>query len=426
MIRKWQWELSVLIWLVLFVVCISLIFGHLSILLLILVIALFAYQIREIHQFERSLRMGVIKDNRKARGIWDEIYYQLYKIKKSEKRRKKKLSKMIDRFRKATDALPDAAVVLGKNTELEWINKAAKDVLGLKKSDKGQRVANLIRSPSFVNYLAQSDFSKNISIISPVNENIILQITVVPYGVDQRLLIAQDITQLKNMERMRKDFVANVSHELRTPLTVLKGYLETLQVMDEGSAPLYMKSIDQMCEQTERMQFLVNDLLLLARLETQEKNVDCVNVPELLHQIYHEGDVMEKSKGRIELVCESMANLMGDEQELRSAFTNLVVNALNYSPEDTIVKVRWKKVADKACIFEVIDQGEGIASSDIPRITERFYRVDVARSKKKSGTGLGLAIVKHVLVRHDAQLLIDSELGKGSCFSCVFPQQRIC
>lgn len=426
MFKRWQWEASIVLWLVLAVLCLSFFIGQFVYLFLLLVCGLLVYQTLQINALERSLSKGTLKDNRNAKGIWEEIYYHLYKIKKSEKRRKKKLSRMIERFRKATDALPDAAVVLGANAEIEWVNKSAKSVLGLKKSDKGQRIANLIRSPNFVSYLAGKDYSKSASVISPVKENTVLQITVVPYGDAQCLLIAHDITHLKNMERMRKDFVANVSHELRTPLTVVKGYLETLQAMNDDKSAVYTRSFQQMYDQTERMQFLVNDLLLLARLETQEKHAECVHISNLLNQICLEGDVMQDFQGRIELICETEANLMGDEHELRSAFTNLVVNALNYSPNDSIVKVRWKKTADHACVFEVEDQGEGIASSDIPRITERFYRVDVARSKKKNGTGLGLAIVKHVLVRHDAQLLIDSELSKGSRFSCVFPQQRIC
>jgi two-component system phosphate regulon sensor histidine kinase PhoR len=258
---------------------------------------------------------------------------------------------------------------------------------------------------------------------SPVNNHITLSVRIVPYGAGLRLLIAQDVTQLKVMERMRKDFVANVSHELRTPLTVLKGYLETLQDMDDGNSAVLTGSFHQMQGQTERMQHLVDDLLLLTRLESQQKKAACVNVPELLSEICREGDTL--STKRIELTLATDSYIMGDEQELRSAFTNLLGNALKYSPDNSVVKVCWYK-NNSGVVLAVEDQGEGIAKSEISRITERFYRVETKRQKKVSGTGLGLAIVKHVLMRHDAQLVINSELSKGSCFSCHFPIKRLC
>lgn len=423
---RWWWrEIHIVLLLLLASMLISAFIGHFIEIVLLMAIGLLLRQTWQVHELERWLRAGAIGDNLKAKGIWEDIYYHLYKIKKTEKRRKKKLRKMIDQFRKSTNALPDAAVVLGNNAEIEWVNKAAREVLGLKKSDRGQRIPNLIRSPKFSQYLKENDYTQKIGIPSPVNENIVLQITIVPYGAGLRLLIAQDITQLKNMERMRKDFVANVSHELRTPLTVLKGYLETLRELDDG-ASVYSRSFRQMYEQTERMQFLIDDLLLLTRLETREKHSECVDVPQLLSQICQEGDIIDSSNRRIELVFGCDKNLMGDPQELRSAFTNLVVNALKYSPEDSVVTVRWNLSTDGGACLEVEDRGEGIPVSHIPRVTERFYRVDAKRSRKINGTGLGLAIVKHVLVRHDARLDIQSELGQGSCFRCLFPARRVC
>jgi len=250
-----------------------------------------------------------------------------------------------------------------------------------------------------------------------------LSVRIIPYGAGLRLLLAQDVTQLKIMERMRKDFVANVSHELRTPLTVLKGYLETLQDMDDEQNPILTASFQQMQGQTERMQHLVDDLLLLTRLESQQKKAVCVNIPELLSEICQEADTL--TFRRIELTLETDENLLGDEQELRSAFTNLLSNALKYSPDDSVVKVRWYKNKDSITLA-VKDEGEGISRADISRVTERFYRVEIKRHKKVNGTGLGLAIVKHVLMRHDGLLSISSELGKGSCFSCHFSIKRAC
>ena len=419
----WQKELASALFLYVLVSIVGWLTGTFLLLNLLLTFALLIYQIIQISRFEKWLRAGRRGSYPKATGIWEEIYYHVYRIKKNDKKRKKKLSKMIDQFRLSTEALPDAAVVLGAHDEIEWTNKAAREVFGLQQSDKGQRIPNLVRFPEFIRYINSRDYSEPVILPSPVYHHITLSVRIVPYGAGLRLLLAQDVTQLKIMERMRKDFVANVSHELRTPLTVLKGYLETLQEIDEGYSPVLTTSLQQMHGQTERMQHLVDDLLLLTRLESQQRKAVCVHIPELLTQICQEGDML--SAGRVELILDSSADLMGDEQELRSAFTNLLSNALKYSPEDTVVKVRW--YADKKEVtLSVEDQGEGIAKVDINRVTERFYRAEVKRNKKVSGTGLGLAIVKHVLMRHDAQLTITSELGKGSCFSCHFPLKRTC
>jgi two-component system phosphate regulon sensor histidine kinase PhoR len=357
--------------------------------------------------------------------VWEEIYYHVYRIKKNERRRKKKLRKIIDQFRQSTEALPDAAVVLGDHDEIQWTNKAGRDVLGLQQSDRGQRIPNLIRFPEFINYLKNRNYSEVVFLPSPVNKRITLEVRIVNYGAGLRLLLAKDVTQVRKIENMRKDFVANVSHELRTPLTVLRGYLETLQDIDEGDSPLLTNSLQQMQGQTERMQHLVDDLLLLTRLETQQKKTECVNVPVLLNQICNESDALGYTASRIQLTLQTDVHILGNEHELRSAFTNLLGNALKYSPEQSVVKVRWYRSEDEV-ILDVVDIGEGIAVGDISRITERFYRAEVKRDKKVSGTGLGLAIVKHVLMRHDGQLHIASELGNGSCFSCRFSNKRIC
>ncbi|MDP3009188.1 MAG: phosphate regulon sensor histidine kinase PhoR [Methylococcales bacterium] len=421
--NAWHKEITIALLLFVIVTIVGGITGWFLHLTLLLVSCLLIHQVIQIHRFEKWLGRMSGGAHPNVSGVWEEIYYHVYRIKKNNKKRKKKLGKMIDQFRQSTEALPDAAVVLGANDEIEWTNKAARDVLGLQQSDKGQRIPNLVRFPEFIRYMSSNDYSEPVIVPSPVNNHITLSVRIVPYGAGLRLMIAQDVTQLKVMERMRKDFVANVSHELRTPLTVLKGYLETLQDMDDGDSPVLTASFHQMLGQTERMQHLVDDLLLLTRLESPQKKTACVNVPELLGEICREGDTL--STKRIELSLETDSYIMGDEQELRSAFTNLLGNALKYSPEDSIVKVRWYKT-NNGLTLAVEDQGEGIAKSEISRITERFYRVETKRQKKVSGTGLGLAIVKHVLMRHDAQLVINSELGKGSCFSCHFPIKRLC
>lgn len=419
----WHKEITTALLLFVLVTIIGGITGWFLHLTLLLVSGLLIHQLIQINRFEKWLGKMSGGAYPKANGVWEEIYYHVYRMKKNNKKRKKKLSKMIDQFRQSTEALPDAAVVLGKNDEIEWTNKAAREVFGLQQNDKGQRIPNLVRFPEFIRYINSHNYAEPVIVPSPVNHSMTLSVRIVPYGAGLRLLIAQDVTQLKAMERMRKDFVANVSHELRTPLTVLKGYLETLQDMDDGHNPILTGSFQQMQGQTERMQHLVDDLLLLTRLESQQKKSVCVNIPELLGEICQEADTL--SFRRIELTLETHDNIMGDEQELRSAFTNLLSNALKYSPDDSVVKVRWYKNQDTA-ILAVEDQGEGISRADISRVTERFYRVETKRRKKVTGTGLGLAIVKHVLMRHDALLTITSELDKGSCFSCHFPVKRIC
>ncbi len=422
--NRWTREIRIVsFWLIMAIVA-SLFIGHLTLLLLLLAVVLLIRQSLLINKLERNLSVGYLTDNKQAKGIWEEIYLHLYKIRKRQKQSKKKLSKMLERFHRSTDALPDAAVVLGEHDEIEWSNKAARQILGLKKKDRGQRIINLLRTPVFIQYLLSRDYKDPITIPSPINDEALLQIKIVPYGAGQRLLLANDITHLRKLEQMRKDFAVNVSHELRTPLTVLKGYLETLKEQPAPS-PFYARCFEKMALQTERMQSLIDDLLLLTRLETREKHQDCVDIPKLLRQICHEGQVIGKNAQRIRLNIDCTDNLLGDEQELRSAFSNLLVNALKYSPADKPVIVTWSRRNKYLCL-SVEDQGEGIAEADIPRITERFYRVDRNRSKKIQGTGLGLSIVKHVLVRHDAQLEIESQLGKGSHFYCLFPLSHRC
>jgi two-component system phosphate regulon sensor histidine kinase PhoR len=419
----WQREIMTFLGLFL-VVCVIGFFTKLFVpLLFILTLFILFRHLYQIHRFEKWLRTGGRTNYPKTTGVWEELYYHVYRIKKNNKRRKKQLSKMVDQFRQSTEALPDAAVVLNESDEIEWANKAAREVLGLKRSDKGQRIPNLIRFPEFIQYLKQKRYEDPVIVPSPVNHSITLAVRIINYGAGLRLLLAQDVTQLKQMERMRKDFVANVSHELRTPLTVIKGYIETLQDVDEGDSLLLTTSLKNIQGQAERMQHLVDDLLLLAHLETKGKKHEIINVPRLLQEICHENEAALEL-GRIQLILDSEAYLLGDENELRSAFTNLLGNALKYSPEETTVKIQWHQT-ENALLLDVIDEGEGLAQNDILRVTERFYRVETKRTKKINGTGLGLAIVKHVLMRHDAQLIIRSELGKGSCFQCTFPIKRL-
>lgn len=358
-------------------------------------------------------------------GIWDEIYYLIYRLRRRNKRRKKRLIVMLERFRTATAALPDATVVLGPRDEIEWFNDAAGKLLGLRKSDVGQQIVNLLRYPKFSHFLRESSFEGTINVPSPVREDAELEIRVVPYGDDLRLLVAQDVSRVRFMERVRTDFVANVSHELRTPLTVLKGYLEALSDA-EGEVPeRYLRMLRRMQEQTHRMQNLIDGLLSLTRLEAGPHVPNQpVAIASLLCSLCDEARLLTEFQASLELSVESDADLLGVESELRGAFSNLIVNALKYTPSTGRVQVRWSD--DPSGVrLDVIDNGQGIAREHLPRLTERFYRVEMEEGQKRGGVGLGLAIVKHVLSRHDGELRVLSEPGKGSCFSCVFPEKRV-
>jgi len=415
----WRKEILKLLLLIIFAAILSTFIGYFPQMLSLIFLGALIRQAILITQLEHWLSRGAGGGIPTGSGIWEDIYYHFYRIRAAKKKRKKQLSKMIKQFRQSTDVLPDAAVVLGRNNEIEWSNKLAKKILGLNKKDKGQRIPNLIRQPEFSQYLKNSQEHEPLVIHSPVDPQLILQLRLVKYGAGQRLLIAQDVTQQKKMEVMRKNFVANVSHELRTPLTVLKGYLETLEDSEHHyESQLLKHSLTQMSAQTERMQYLVNDLLLLARLETQQQKTSDVNVVELIQTICNENSP-DSINSRIDLQLETDIGLIGNKEELRSAFSNLINNALKYSPTDSTVKVIWKKQGNEL-YFDVIDNGEGIALAHIPRVTERFFRIDVKRNRKLTGTGLGLAIVKHVLMRHEAKLEINSQVGMGSHFRCIF------
>jgi two-component system phosphate regulon sensor histidine kinase PhoR len=385
-------------------------------------LAVSAYLVRQLFHINRIafwLRSG--GKIPQGSGIWEEIYYLIYRLRRRNKRRKKRLVEMLERFRTATAALPDATVVLGPRDEIDWFNEAAGRLLGLRKDDIGQPIGNLLRSPKFTDFLRARDYAATVHVASPVAERAQLEVRVVPYGENLRLLIAQDVTQIRFMERVRSDFVANVSHELRTPLTVLRGYVETLGDEAEDLPERYQKIFRRMEEQTTRMQKLIDGLLALTKLESGElAGSKRVGVAALLRSVCDEARLLGQNGQTLELRLDSNADLLGTEAELRSAFSNLAVNALKYTHEGSAVRVCWLDDGAGAKL-DVEDNGQGIAAEHLPRLTERFYRVEAG----KSGVGLGLAIVKHVMTRHEGELKISSSLGKGSCFSCRFPEKRL-
>jgi two-component system phosphate regulon sensor histidine kinase PhoR len=359
-------------------------------------------------------------------GPWGEIYARLHRILREQVASRASLSHALWRFRQAGEAMPDGVLVLDADDRIEWLNPSAEDHFGLTfKRDRGQAVTNLIRSPAFVDYLAAQNYGEPLLLKGLAEADRVLSVNLVPYGNHEKLLLSRDVTRWERLESMRRDFIANVSHELRTPLTVLRGFLETLSDARASDEKVYRRSLELMTGQAERMQRLVEDLLMLSRLEDSRYPLkeEAVDVPALLHAVLLEAEGINRGQHRI---ASQVAPdwLLASREEIRSAFTNLVTNAIRYTPAGGDILVTWG-VEDGAPVLRVRDNGEGIAPEHIPRLTERFYRVDRSRSRSSGGTGLGLAIVKHVLQRHQGRLEITSEVGAGSTFSCVFPATRL-
>jgi len=360
-----------------------------------------------------------------TRGLWVEVFARVDKIRAKARGRKKKYHRLLREVRESTGALSDAGIILNAENEIVWFNPAATRLLGLDPAtDIGNRLDNLVRHPDFVAYLAKPT-PEPVMVPSPTEESGWLAAQIVPYGKDQRLAIIRDITREINLERMRRDFVANASHELRSPLTVIGGYLDAL-AEDEAMPPAWRGPIGEMQRQADRMTRILRDLIELSRLESSEKTEsdEVVDVAGMLELIAREFQSLGGERPAVSLALDTDAALLGNESELHSIFHNLVNNAVRFTPPSGAVKISWR-ADDEGAVFEVMDTGIGIPEEQIPRITERFYRVDPGRSRASGGTGLGLAIVKHALQRHDGTLHIRSREGLGSTFSCTFPPQRL-
>lgn len=362
-------------------------------------------------------------------GLWCEVYDGAITRYKQARKRKKRLASIVKEFRASTNALPDAAVVLDEQGRNVWFNPAASRMLGLlAKRDMGQRISNLIRHPDFQTYLREpDDGSLGVEIPATVDPDHTLWVRLVPYGHNQRLLIARDITDRKRMEQMRRDFVSNASHELRTPLTVISGYLELMVGDAQGATDSighWVDPLNQMQRQSKRMEQIILDMLKLARLEGAVRSADfeAINMRRLLNDAVREAEDLSEGRHRINAEIGENIHLQGMPTEMQSVVGNLLSNAVRYTPEGGEISLRWF-VEDGHPVLEVKDTGIGVSARDIPRLTERFYRSDVARSRETGGTGLGLAIVKHALERHHGHLEIHSKPGEGSCFRCVFSDQ---
>jgi two-component system phosphate regulon sensor histidine kinase PhoR len=392
--------------------------------------ALLIYLARQLWQEERLARwlgQGADKPPPADVGVWGDIFYRLEKLQKRQNQSQSELASALGQFQHAAEAVPDGIAILNGQDQIEWCNPASRRFLGLDCArDRGQFIHYLLRQKDFTDFLDARDYSRRLSLHSPVHRDVLLLLQLVPFGAEQKLLIARDITELERVDAIRRDFVANVSHELRTPLTVVGGFVETLNDMDKPSEADLKHYFGIMLNHTRRMQRLLDDLLTLSRLESSASAAaeEQVHVPELMRELAREAESLSRGRHVVRLEIESQNWLRGSLQELQSAFSNLVSNAVRYTPDGGEITLRWFEQNGQP-VFSVTDTGEGVASEHIPRLTERFYRVDRSRSRETGGTGLGLAIVKHILTRHKARLDIQSTPGKGSTFSAIFPVERV-
>ncbi|HZH43228.1 MAG TPA: phosphate regulon sensor histidine kinase PhoR [Lysobacter sp.] len=359
-------------------------------------------------------------------GVWNELDRLLHRSQSETRARRRRLLALLRAYRAVADALPDAIVLVERDTQrIAWFNRAATRLLPLRHPhDAGASLAERLQPLPLAHWLASGRHAEPLELASPWAPAATLSFRLIPYSDELWLLVARDVTRLLQLEQMRRDFVANVSHELRTPLTVVHGYLEML---DPDEHPAWAPIIAEMRRQSQRMTQLVEDLLTLSRLESQDRlaGEEPIAMAAMLATLQREARALSQDRHRIEVEDSAGVDLHGSPKELHSAFSNLVSNAVRYTPADGTVRIRFRPDAAGGAVFEVADTGYGIPAAHLPRITERFYRVSTSRSRESGGTGLGLAIVKHVLHLHQARLEIASEVGRGSTFSCHFGAERV-
>ncbi len=431
MLRDWRSELNRFLSVFAVSTVIGLIAGKPISVILVGVLGYLAhtlYHLYRLHHWLNKLPTSEQSDPPEANGIWGSIFDGIYRLQRREREAVNHLKSILNKAQESSAALEMAVIMINRRGSLEWWNKAAETLLGFRSAqDRQQGVTNLLREPRFFEYFENRKYNEPLRIPSPINKNLILEFQITLFGEGERLMLVRDVTQMHRLESMRKDFVGNVSHELRTPITVINGYLETLLDHKESVAPRWIKPLEQMHQQSQRMENIVRDLLTLSRLETKSlpKEQDAVNVSALLREICSEAEQVFSDKNQSFIVTsDDDFFLHGTMSELYSALSNLVFNAAKYTPRQGQIQIKAMKYETGMDIV-VEDNGAGIAAHHIPRLTERFYRVDESRSTDTGGTGLGLAIVKHVLARHGAVLEVQSEVDKGSRFICHFPADRM-
>lgn len=384
------------------------------------------WQLANLFRLEWWLRHRSYADPPDVGGVFGEIIAQIVRLHRRKRFHKQRFVQLMRQLQRSTAALPNGVVILNAQREITWFNRTAARLLDLRRTgDLGVRIENLLRQPQFARYLGSGDFSNPVVIRTTTAEDCYLSLQVVPYGEGQQLLLVSDVSRQMRLEAMRKDFVANASHELRSPLTVISGYLETLSQDPALDSDLH-GPVAEMRRQAERMTSIIRDLLALSRLEETDEmpGGEPLEIAALLSILRKDVLARPVHPHDVRIRIDSDALLLGDEPEIHSAFSNIVDNAAKYTPAEGSIEMRWW-VDEDGGHFAVKDTGIGIPPEHIPRLTERFYRVDAGRSRATGGSGLGLAIVKHVLQRHGATLDVHSALGAGSEFICHFPLSRV-
>ena len=389
--------------------------------------AVFVYHAHKLQQLDTWLksddRFAELPD---SQGVWGRVFERMEELQLKHFKSQQELTTSILRIQKSANALREGVVTVDANGALEWWNTSARKMLGLKKKqDRGAPLLHLLREPSFFRYYHHADFSQPIYIQSPVNPEQVLEVAVTAFAKGDNLLILRDMTDSIKLENMRRDFTGNVSHELRTPLTVIQGYLESFQLHHPELDTDVQKGHARMLAHTHRMTNLVQDLLVLSRLEESIDHSKMVQLqmPPLLTLALSQGQELSQrldKKVTINSAIKSQNNVLGIKAEILSVLTHLVNNAVKYTPHGGRIAVTYQVTDGQLCLT-VADNGIGIGAQHLPRLTERFYRVDASRSSASGGTGLGLAIVNRIMERHKGSLDIISEEGQGSCFTCTFP-----
>lgn len=429
--QNWRSELKRLCLLLAGAAIIGYLAGHISWVMLISLCAYYFYNLYQLRRFNLWLNRSSSESDSEppeSFGLWGDIFDGIYRLQKQERRANSYLANIIDKAQESSAALEMAVVLINKQGNLDWWNLAAEELLGFQyPKDRYQSITNLVRDPRFSDYFHNEIYEETLKMDAPGKNNKVLEFQIALFGENERLMIVRDITQLHRLESMRKDFVGNVSHELGTPITVIKGYLEAILDNLDAMDPKWHKPMQQMRQQSLRMENIVRDLLMLSSLETKglTKTQEIIGLQELFSEIESDTQQMFKDKNHVfEIDCDPTFTITGKRSELYSAISNLVVNAAKYTAAGGHIQLSAAR-KDLSLEIAVQDNGIGIEKQHIPRLTERFYRIDGSRSTDTGGTGLGLAIVKHILARHEGVLEVESEYGKGSRFTCILPIERL-
>ena len=420
-------DLRLLAFLLLIAACVGIGLGYFWICIFSAFLIFFTLQLRSLYLVNEWISNRPYDVPPNLHGIWGALLFNVYRAQRQERIVQAEMVGLIDRAQSSLVALAEAVVLIDELQQIEWWNPAAEKLLGIQTLDRARNILTILRQPSFIEYFNHIDQAPDgLKMKSSAFEDHYVQVKMIRFGGESRLLVAYDVTRMHNLEQMRKDFVDNISHELRTPLTVLSGYIETF-LDQEDLNPRWKRAFDQMQAQNKRMNALVNDLLLLSRLESNKqiaKN-QIIEMPSLMNQLFDDAQAYNVDYNHtLNLDIDSHCDLIGSDMELASAFSNLITNAIKYTPKGGTITMGWHDDGEQG-IFTVQDTGIGIDPKHLPRLTERFYRVDSARSRQTGGTGLGLAIVKHVLMQHGAYLEIESKENQGSIFKAIFPKERL-